>query len=250
MAMIKTKKSIFIAESQKASLLFVKLLAFGMLTLGLGLFNGKLLAQKGDWANFQKYEASNQILKTQPKSERSVVFLGNSITEGWYNTDSSFFKSNHFIGRGISGQTTSQMLIRFRKDVIDLAPKAVVILAGTNDIAGNTGDITLENILGNLASMAELAKAHGIKVFLCSLTPAFDYPWSRGKDPNVKIPKLNKMIQDYANKNHFTYVDYFSKLADSRNGLPENLAKDGVHPTLEGYKIMENIVTQSLGKVR
>ena len=237
-------------KGKKKSLNYAKLVALGLLTMGFGLTGGKLMAQKGDWANFHRYQSSNQVVKALPAGDRKVVFMGNSITEGWYNTDSAFFTTNHFIGRGISGQTTSQMLVRFRKDVIDLAPKAVVILAGTNDIAGNTGDISLENILGNLASMAELAKAHGIKVFLCSLTPAFDYPWSKGKNPNTKIPALNKMIQAYAHKNHFTYVDYFSTLADSRNGLPANLAKDGVHPTLDGYKIMEKIVVQSIGKLR
>ena len=230
---------------------YLKAITIGMLMMGLGYFTGitKVMAQKGDWANFHRYEADNQIVKAKPSSERKVVFMGNSITEGWYHNDSSFFKSNHFIGRGISGQTTSQMLVRFRKDVIDLKPRAVVILAGTNDIAGNTGDISLDNIMGNLASMAELAKSHGIKVFLCSVTPAFDYPWSRGKHPNVKIPQLNKLIADYAQKNHLTYVDYFSKLADSRNGMPADLAVDGVHPKLAGYKIMEEVVLKSLKKV-
>lgn len=226
----------------------------GLLTLVLGLGLGlasmqQAKAQKGDWANFKKYEASNQVVRNLAQSDRQVVFMGNSITEGWYNTDSSFFQTHHFIGRGISGQTTSQMLVRFRKDVLDLHPKAVVILAGTNDIAGNTGDIALDNIMGNLASMAELAKAHGIKVLLCSVTPAFDYPWSKGKDPNVKIPELNKLMQAYARKNNVQYVDYFSKLADQRNGLPDSLAKDGVHPTLEGYKIMEEIVLKAIKKV-
>ena len=137
-------------------------------------------AQAGDWAKFSKYASSNQEDKLLPLSERQVVFMGNSITEGWYNNNASFFKSHHFLARGISGQTTSQMLVRFREDVLERSPKAVVILAGTNDIAGNTGDISLQNIVGNLASMAELAKAHGIKVLLCSVLPAYDYPWSKG----------------------------------------------------------------------
>ncbi|GAB3359298.1 SGNH/GDSL hydrolase family protein [Arachidicoccus ginsenosidivorans] len=230
---------------------YLQAFTIGLLTMGLGYGIGtnKVMAQKGDWANFHRYEAANQVVKALPASERKVVFMGNSITEGWYHNDSSFFKTNHLIGRGISGQTTSQMLVRFRKDVIDLHPKAVVILAGTNDIAGNTGDISLDNIMGNLASMAELAKAHGIKVFLCSVTPAFDYPWSKGKHPDVKIPELNELIKAYASKNHVTYVDYFSKLADNRNGMPADLAVDGVHPKLAGYKIMEQIVLKSLKKV-
>lgn len=210
----------------------------------------RVIAQKGDWANFSKYESSNNVTKLLPASERQVVFIGNSITEGWFRMDSMFFKANHFVGRGISGQTTSQMLVRFRKDVIELQPRAVVILAGTNDIAGNTGDISLENIMGNLKSMAEIAKVNGIQVFLCSVTPAYDYPWSGGKHPDVKIPELNKMIQQYANSNGFTYVDFFSNLTDDRNGMPESLAKDGVHPTLEGYKIMENVILKALEKLR
>ena len=247
--MTQIMKTMTTQKSKKQSRSYAKLVTAGLLTIGLGFGGGKAMAQKGDWANFGRYQAANQQVKLQSSSERKVVFMGNSITEGWFNTDSSFFKDHHFIGRGISGQTTSQMLVRFRKDVIDLNPKAVVILAGTNDIAGNTGDIALDNILGNLISMAEIAKAHGIKVYICSLTPAFDYPWSKGKEPNIKIPELNKMIQAYASKNHVTYVDYFSKLADSRNGMPDNLAKDGVHPKLAGYKIMEDIVLKSLKKV-
>ena len=124
--------------------------------------------------------------------------MGNSITEVWANMRPDFFKNNSFVGRGISGQTTPQMLVRFRQDVIDLKPEAVVILAGTNDIAGNTGPMTLEMILGNIQSMAELAHANGIKVILCSVLPAYDYPWRPGLKPNVKIPALNEMIKAYA----------------------------------------------------
>lgn len=206
-------------------------------------------AQKGDWAAFGRYENANEQVKTLPQSKREVVFMGNSITDFWINSDPAFFANNNYIDRGISGQTTSQMLVRFRKDVIDLHPKAVIILAGTNDIAGNTGDISLENILGNIASMAELAKQHHIKVLLCSITPAFDYPWHRGMQPNIKIPALNKMLEHYAKENNFAYVDYFSALTDGNNGMRKGLAKDGVHPTLEGYKIMENIANKAIEKI-
>ena len=140
------------------------------------------------------------------------------------------------------------MLLRFRQDVIDLQPKAVVILAGTNDIAGNTGPSTLEMIEDNLASMAQLAKANGIKVILCSVLPAFDYPWRPGMEPNVKIPELNKWIKAYAEKNKFIYVDYFSAMADDRNGLPSDLSKDGVHPNKKGYEIMQPIVEKAIAK--
>lgn len=203
-----------------------------------------LFSQQNDWANFGRYEAANKSVQTPSK----VVFMGNSITEGWWNTDSLFFKNNQFIGRGIGGQTTSQMLVRFRADVIKLKPKAVVILAGTNDIAQNNGYISPENILGNIISMAELAQANGIDVVLCSVLPAFDYGWRKGLEPAEKIVELNKMIKAYADGHHIVYVDYHSRLKDDRNGLPEKYSNDGVHPTLEGFKIMEEILLPVLKK--
>ncbi|HEY0298030.1 MAG TPA: SGNH/GDSL hydrolase family protein [Arachidicoccus sp.] len=213
-------------------------LSVGFLLSVLGL---RAQSKDVDWANFAKYDSVNQIVKQLPQSERKVVFMGNSITEFWNVQDKDFFAQNKYINRGISGQTTSQMLVRFRKDVIDLQPKVVIILAGTNDIAGNTGYISLDNILGNLISMCEIAKANHIKPILCSLLPAFDYPWSRGKEPNIKIPQLNAMIKDYADKNKIRYVDYFSAMTDGMGGLPKNLSKDGVHPNLDGNKIMEKL---------
>ena len=203
-------------------------------------------AQKGDWAAFGRYEKSNEQVKKLTQSKREVVFMGNSITDIWIQSDSAFFANNNYIDRGIGGQTTSQMLVRFRKDVIDLHPKVVIILAGTNDIAGNTGEISVENILGNIASMAELGRLHHIKVLLCSVTPVFDYPWRKGMQPNIKIPALNKMIEEYAKENNFVYVDYFSALTDGNNGMRKEFAKDGVHPTLEGYKIMETIAHKAI----
>ena len=172
--------------------------------------------------------------------------LGNSITDNWYRMDSTFFLTHNYLGRGISGQTSSEMLVRFRTDVINLKPKAVVILAGTNDVAQNNGYIALENVLGNIISMTELAKAHNIRVLLCSITPAYDFGWRHGLEPAQKIAKLNSMIKDYALKHKITYVDYYSKLVDDRGGLPEKFSKDGVHPTIEGYKIMEDIVVKAL----
>lgn len=195
--------------------------------------------QNADWANFGRFDSANLAVKQLPAGDRQVVFMGNSITEGWYRQDKDFFTQNKYINRGISGQTTSQMLIRFRKDVIELAPKVVVILAGTNDIAGNTGFISLDNILGNLVSMCELAKAHHISPVLCSVLPAFDYPWRPGKQPNIKIPQLNTLIKEYALKNHIAYVDYFSAMTDGNNGLPKRISGDGVHPNADGNKIME-----------
>ena len=198
--------------------------------------------EKTDWANFPKYEKENARVRKLPASERKVVFMGNSITEGWVRTDSAFFAQNVFIGRGSSGQVTSQMLVRFRKDVLELNPKVVVILAGTNDIAENQGPIALENVFGNIVSMAELARYHGIKVIICSVTPASEYPWRKGKNPDVKIPELNTMLANYAKKNKIVYADYFSQMANANNGLDKELSNDGVHPTLAGYKIMEKVI--------
>lgn len=199
-----------------------------------------------DWANLKRYEAANQNLTAPKPGENRVVFMGNSITEGWVNLDPDFFKGKPYIGRGISGQTTPQMLVRFRQDVLDLKPAVVVILAGTNDIAGNTGPATLEQIMGNLASMAELAKANNIKVVLSSVIPAFDYPWKPGLQPAEKIFELNKLIRNYAESNKMIYLDYFSAMADERKGLKKNLGDDGVHPNLVGYKIMEPLAERAI----
>lgn len=198
-----------------------------------------------DWAELNKYKESNQKLKVEERSPKAV-FMGNSITEGWVNMRPDFFINNSFVGRGIGGQTTPQMLVRFRQDVIDLNPEVVLILAGTNDIAGNTGPMSLEMILGNIKSMAELAESNGVEVVLCSVLPAFDYPWRPGLNPNVKIPALNAMIKAYSQDKGFIYLDYFSAMADERNGLPGKYAEDEVHPTLEGYKVMEPLALQAI----
>jgi lysophospholipase L1-like esterase len=202
---------------------------------------------KHDWAYFSKYEKENTEVK-KSGHQFNVVFMGNSITEGWKNAVPGFFEANKYLCRGISGQTTSQMLVRFRADVIDLQPKLVVILAGTNDIAENNGQITLENILGNIVSMCELAKAHGIKVILCSVVPATDYAWSPGKNPKEKIPELNKMIKEYAKSNKIPYVDYYSAMVDEQKGLKVEYSNDGVHPTLAGYEIMMPLVKKEIEK--
>jgi lysophospholipase L1-like esterase len=202
-----------------------------------------------DWASLKRYQTENSVLTAPKANENRVVFMGNSITQQWKSKDSVFFQLNPYICRGISGQTTPQMLIRFRQDVVDLQPKIVVILAGTNDIAGNTGPSTLEMILNNLASMTEIAKANKIKVILCSVLPAYDYPWRKGLEPNIKIPKLNGMIKDYCDKTNTFYLDYFSAMVDEKNGMKAELTTDGVHCTLEGYKVMESMVQEAIGKV-
>ena len=175
--------------------------------------------------------------------------MGNSITIGWLQTHPDFFKNKPYVNRGISGQTTPQMLVRFRADVVDLDASAVVLLAGTNDIAGNTGPVTLEMILDNIKSITEIAQANDIKVILCSVLPAFDYPWRPGLAPNVKIPKLNKMIKRYAEESGAYYLDYFTALEDGNNGMIKEYTTDGVHLTLEGYQVMEPLVENALQKV-
>lgn len=199
-----------------------------------------------DWANLNRFKKQNDTLGLPKIGERRIVFMGNSITEGWKSADPEFFADTAFVNRGISGQTTPQMLVRFRADVINLKPKVVIILAGTNDIAGNTGPMTLEEIRDNIISMAELAKANGIDVIISSVLPAYDYDWNPGLNPNVKIPELNKMLMSYAFNSGCIYLDYFSSMADDRNGLPKSLAEDGVHPTKEGYAIMKTLATDAL----
>jgi lysophospholipase L1-like esterase len=210
------------------------------------LMTGLSYAQ--DWANLARFKEANAQLTSPAKGEKRVVFMGNSITEGWIRTSPDFFSGKAYVNRGISGQTTPQMLVRFRPDVINLKPAVVVILAGTNDIAGNTGPSTLEMIMDNLISMAELAKANNIKVVLSSVLPAFDYPWKPGLEPAPKIIKLNEMIKNYADSHEIVYLDYFSAMADERNGLSKENSGDGVHPNKAGYQIMEPLAEAAIKK--
>lgn len=214
------------------------------------IFSTALLAQ--DWANTARFKDENAKFSAPAAGEKRVVFMGNSITEGWIRTSPEFFAGKPYINRGISGQTTPQMLVRFRPDVINLKPALVVILAGTNDIAGNTGPSTLEMIMDNLISMCELAKANNIKVVLSSVLPAYDYPWKPGLQPAEKIANLNIMIKSYADKNGIEYLDYYSAMVDERKGLPKELSGDGVHPNKQGYDVMaplaEAAIKKALGK--
>jgi lysophospholipase L1-like esterase len=207
------------------------------------LHQGSVLAQ--DWAQQGVFQEANKKVSMTSSTER-VVFFGNSITIGWLHTMPSFFKDRPFINRGIGGQTTPQMLVRFRQDVLDLHPKVVIILAGTNDIAGNTGPMTLDEILGNLKSMSELAKANNIEVILCSVLPAADYPWRPGLEPDKKIPALNAMIKEYAEQAAVSYLDYYSALVNDINGMDKDLANDGVHPTKAGYEIMAPLALKAI----
>ena len=201
-----------------------------------------------DWANTNFYQASNEELKNIDDPNR-VVFMGNSITQLWSSFDPSFFTDNSFVNRGIGGQTSPQMLVRFRSDVIDLNPKAVVIMAGTNDIAKNTGPISIENTANNIISMSEIAIANNIDVYICSTLPAIDFLWSPGQEPATKVIKLNSILEKYCNDNGLAYVNYYASMADSRGGLkvPEYTAEnDMVHPNLAGYKEMEKIILSVL----
>ena len=199
-----------------------------------------------DWANTVRFKKENANLPAPTIAEKRVVLMGNSITEGWLKLRPTFFANKSYINRGISGQTTPQMLVRFRQDVINLKPKVVVILGGTNDIAGNTGPSTLEMIKDNIVSMTELAKANGIKVIISSILPVYDYPWKPGLNPAEKIFALNAMLKDYADKNNIVFLDYYSAMVDERKGLKAELGEDGVHPNEAGYRIMEPLLEKAI----
>jgi lysophospholipase L1-like esterase len=191
-----------------------------------------------DWAGLQTFVKANAELPAPALDEDRVVFMGNSIIELWTPYFDTMFPGKPYIGRGISGQTTPQMLVRFRQDVVDLHPKAVMILAGTNDIAGNTGPATLEMIENNLASMAELAKANGIRVVMASVLPAYNYSWRPSVQPASIIVALNQWIKDYASRTGAVYVDFHSAMVDERLGLRKDLSADGVHPDEAGFRVM------------
>lgn len=200
-------------------------------------------------ANIDKFRVENIKLGLPAEAEKRVVFMGNSIIEAWPILRPDFFKDTQYIARGLSGQTTPQMLLRFRTDVISLQPKVVVILAGINDIAQNTGFIPIELIAENIMTMAELARYHNIEVIICSVVPAIDFPWKRGLEPANKILELNLLLKEYATKNDLIYVDYHSKMADEKNGLkvPEYTAADDlVHPNEAGYTLMGNLVQPAI----
>jgi lysophospholipase L1-like esterase len=201
---------------------------------------------RNDWASLQRYRQANAELPAPRIAERRVVFMGNSITEQWAPHFAAMFPGRPYVNRGISGQTTPQMLVRVRQDVIALKPAVVVILAGTNDIAGNTGPATLEMIEDNLMSMTEIAQANGIQVVLSSVLPAFDYPWRRGLSPAPKIVALNAWIRAYADRVGAVYLDYHSALADEHQGLRAEFTTDGVHVTEAGYRLMAPLAEQAI----
>ncbi len=220
---------------------YLKIIFSSLLMATLPLFSS---AQ--DWADLNRFREANSKLKAPNADENRVVFMGNSITIGWQSADPEFFSNAAYVNRGISGQTTPQMLVRFRQDVIDLQPKVVVILAGTNDIAGNTGPSTIEMIRDNIFSMCEIAKANGIQVVISSVLPVFDYPWKPGLEPAEKIIQLNAYLKKYAQENNLVYLDYFSAMVDERKGLKKDLGGDGVHPNKKGYNMMKPLVLEAI----
>jgi len=216
--------------------------------VALFLLRAESAAPQGnaDWASLGRYRSANAALGAPAAGERRVVFYGNSITDTWARHFPAMFPGKPYVGRGISGQTTPQMLLRFRQDVVALRPSVVVILAGTNDIAGNTGPSTLEMIEDNLSSMVELAQANGILVVLSSVLPVFDYPWKRGLEPGPKIVALNAWMQRYTSTHDAVYLDYHSAMSDARQGMRAELSADGVHPNEAGYRIMAPLVERAI----
>lgn len=193
-----------------------------------------------DWADLKKYQTENEkIIKTH--NDPRAVFIGNSIVEGWARAQPEFFNNNNFIGRGIGGQTTPQMLLRFIPDVVKLNPKAVVILAGTNDIAENSIYFSAEIITNNIQAMAQIALANNIEVILASILPVSKYPWSPNFKPGEKIVEINSFIKNFTDTNDLTYLNLFSALKNEKNGLPKQYSDDGVHPNLAGYRVMAAI---------
>ncbi|GAB3906693.1 SGNH/GDSL hydrolase family protein [Mucilaginibacter boryungensis] len=210
-----------------------------------GLLTG-LSVKAQDWPNLKRYQTANEQVKD---STINVVYMGDSITDFWLKSSPDFFSGHHYAGRGISGQVSPQMLIRFRQDVINLKPKAVVLLCGTNDIAGNKGPSTLEMIADNISSMCELAKANHIKVVLCSVLPANKFPWKPDLEPAEPIIKLNAWIKAYAQEHRFAYVDYYQAMVNEEKGMKAGYTEDGVHPNKAGYTVMEGIIQPVLEKL-
>lgn len=216
-----------------------------LLLLPLGM-NAQSSPSEMDWANTGRYAQENKLLPPPAHNEKRVVMMGNSITESWKAFDPEFFSKKGYINRGISGQTSLQMLGRFYQDVIMLKPTVVVILGGTNDIAGNGGPTPLDSTFSHLVSMVKMAKMHNITVVLSSLLPAIDYPWRPGQEPADKIITLNTKIRNYCKANNIIYVDYYSAMVDGQKGLDKKYTADGVHPTLPGFKVMEPILEKAL----
>ena len=223
-------------------------LAFLLFFLSLNAQNNnykELMEQ--DWPELKRYREANHKIVDQADWPK-VVFMGNSITEGWGNAHPEFFEKNSYLNRGIGGQTTPQMLIRFTPDVLDLNPEVVVILAGTNDIAANTGFSSVKMICDNIKAMAILAEQNNIKVVLSSILPVYDYPWRPGLEPVSKIEEINSWLQKYALENGHVYLDYFEALKNEKKGMKKIYSEDGVHPNAKAYSVMQPLVQQAIEK--
>jgi lysophospholipase L1-like esterase len=201
-----------------------------------------------DFGDLARYSEANAKLGPPAPDENRVVFMGDSITDAWGHPTGIFFPGKPYVNRGISGQTTPQMLVRFWPDVIALQPKVVVILAGTNDIAGNTGPTTPAMIQDNLMAMADLAKANGIRVVLASILPAAAYPWKPGIDPRTEIVALNDWMRETCAREGYVYLDYYSAMVNPDQGMKKELTIDGVHPNAAGYAVMAPLAEQAIAK--
>jgi lysophospholipase L1-like esterase len=226
------------------------LLVVGIFSTSLLQAQSKINDNWADWANFKKYAEQNKTVPARIKGEKRVVFLGNSIFEGWIRLRPEFFAGKPYYDRGISGQTTPQMLLRFYEDVLALDPEVMVLKAGINDIAQNSGPYNPLQTLNNIKAIAQLARANGIKVILCSVLPASDFRWRPGLEPGDKVIALNSAIRDFAKTEGFYYLDLYSSVVDDKKGMKAEYANDGVHPTVEGYKVLEPLVEDAIRKVK
>jgi lysophospholipase L1-like esterase len=227
------------------------LIAFALLFISNSIMAQKKINDSWiDWANFKKYEADNNKIEPPIKTETRVVFMGNSIFEGWIRLRPEFFSGKPYFDRGISGQTTPQMLLRMYDDVIALQPDIMVLKAGINDIAENNAPYNPDHTLDNIKAMAQLARFNKIKVILCSVLPASDFRWRPGLQPGDKVIALNEAIKKFATENKFYYLDLYSTVVDDNKGMRKEYASDGVHPTVEGYKVMEPLLEDAIRKVR
>jgi lysophospholipase L1-like esterase len=205
-------------------------------------------SQLGDWADLNRYREENATIGSVPQGEQRVVFYGDSITDFWGRSTGSFFPGKPYVNRGISGQTTPQLLIRFQQDVVHLKPAVVVVLAGTNDIAGNTGQSTPQMIEDNFVSMAAIARQSGIKMVIASILPASRYFWSPAVHPVDEIRAINQWLKDFCSQNNLIYLDYYDSMVDSNGGMREGLSSDGVHPTTQGYAVMAPLAERAINQ--
>ena len=226
---------------------FFSILLFSFITVNA---QQKINDNWADWANFKKYADQNKSVPVKAKGERRVVFLGNSIFEGWLRMRPEFFAGKPYYDRGISGQTTPQMLLRFYDDVLALNPDVLVLKCGINDIAQNTGPYDAQKTINNIKAIAQLARANNIKVILCSVLPASDFKWRPGLEPADKIIALNAAIKQFADEESFYYLDLYASVVDENKGMKKEYASDGVHPTVEGYKVLEPLVEAAIQKVK